>query len=166
MSCTTTRRRKDPNRCIEATPRACWPRPAMLTGWGTTVALLMHMLTAQSATVGQPLAVNRCEVVQGGRGFWLQHSVPKFPQPPAGPSAMRNYSGVAPAQRVFGQHFLCLSLDVAGVETVAATLRTAFPLVFSRRLPRALTRALPQVQPFQAGALLTMTVTDAEPTSG
>ena len=83
-------------------------------------------------------------VRQGGTGFWLQHSVPKFPQPAAGPAA-GDYIGVAPAQRVFGQHFLCLTLGAGGIETVAAALRTAFPLVFSRRLPAELRRTLPQV---------------------
>ena len=52
---------------------------------------------------------------------------------------------MAPAQRVFGQHFLCLSLDAGGVERVAAALRTAFPLVFSRRVPPGLRGTLPQV---------------------
>ncbi len=81
---------------------------------------------------------------QGGSGFWLQHSAPKFPQPAAGPAA-GDYTGVAPAQRVFGQHFLCLALGADGVETVAAALRTAFPLVFARHIPVELRGILPQV---------------------
>ena len=108
----------------------------------------MHSKLQQSPTrrdsLRRSICANQCGIAQGRTGFWLQHSAPKFPQPAAGSSA-RNYSGVAPSQQVFGQHFLCLSLDVPGVETVAATLRTAFPLVFSWRLPGALRSTLPQV---------------------
>ena len=82
--------------------------------------------------------------MQAGSGFWLQHSTPKFPQPAAGPAA-GNYTGVAPSQRVFGQHFLCLTLGAGGVESVAGALRTAFPLVFSRGIPAELRSTLPQV---------------------
>ncbi len=85
-----------------------------------------------------------CGVLQAGSGFWLQHSAPKFPQPAAGPAA-GDYTGVAPAQRVFGQHFLCLTLGAGGIETVAAALRTAFPLVFSRQIPAETRGTLPQV---------------------
>ena len=81
--------------------------------------------------------------LQTGHGFWLQHSAPRFPQPAAGVAAS-DYSGVAPPERVFGQHFLCLSLGAGGVEGVAAALQTAFPLVYSWRMPAELRSTLPQ----------------------
>lgn len=77
-------------------------------------------------------------------GFWLQHSAPKFPGAPGG-SPLRSYSGIAPAQQLFGQHFVCLSLGADGIEAVARSLQTSFPFVYSRRMPPQLQQSLPQV---------------------
>ena len=96
---------------------------------------------------------NTVVATQAGGGFWLQHSTPKFPRPAAGHAA-GTYSGVEHAQRVFGQHFLCLTLGAGGLETVAAALQTAFPLVFSRRIPPELRGTLPQVRPPASFCLL------------
>ena len=82
-----------------------------------------------------------CLVVQAIHGFWLQHSAPKFPQ-----AGAANYSGIQHPQQLFGQHFACFSLGTAALETVARTVQTSFPLVYSRHLPTQMISALPQAR--------------------
>eukprot|EP01006_Ploeotia_vitrea_P060594 TRINITY_DN76182_c0_g1_i1.p1 TRINITY_DN76182_c0_g1~~TRINITY_DN76182_c0_g1_i1.p1 ORF type:complete len:344 (+),score=46.90 TRINITY_DN76182_c0_g1_i1:32-1033(+) len=59
-----------------------------------------------------------------GKGFWLVHSCPKFPNPPPG-----NYDGLPTGEQKFGQHFFCMSLD--NVEEVGEILHTIQPNIYA-----------------------------------
>ena len=60
----------------------------------------------------------------GGGGFFVQHSIPRFPQYPSsgygyGESQLRN-----------GQHAFCMSLDANGLDAVAFALAYARPYIY------------------------------------
>lgn len=60
-------------------------------------------------------------------GFWLVHSVPRFPTDRVGVS---RYSGLSSNARVNGQSFLCLSLSTENINRVLEQVRLAHPLVY------------------------------------
>ena len=71
----------------------------------------------------------------GGGGFFLSHSAPRFPNDPEKDSS---YAGLALAQQRFSQHFLCVSLDGGGMENLTWHLSRSFrPRAFSVLLPPA-----------------------------
>lgn len=73
-------------------------------------------------------------------GFWLVHSVPRWPRSPAeGP----DFADLLRPQSVFGQHFSCFSLGQGAVETVAALLGASGPYIYDAVLPGALAAAYP-----------------------
>ena len=59
--------------------------------------------------------------ISPGGGFWLSHSVPKYPDSPAD----SNFTGIQLGQTWHGQSFACLSLHPAGLETLASLLQIA-----------------------------------------
>jgi deoxyribonuclease-2 len=65
-------------------------------------------------------------------GWLLVHSAPRWPPAPSGGS----YTGLAPPQQVYGQAFLCLSLDAAGAgAAVAGLARGLRPRTFAASDP-------------------------------
>lgn len=68
-------------------------------------------------------------------GFWLSHSVPKYPDSPADSA----FTGIHISQILNGQSFACISLNPGAVESVSAVLQTADPYIYSpQTLPTAL----------------------------
>jgi len=74
----------------------------------------------------------------GSSGFWLIHSVPKFPDLSA-PSFEWS------ASTVFGQSFLCISLDTANVDVAAFQLRHMEPGIIASNMPNNLATAAPNL---------------------
>ncbi len=68
-------------------------------------------------------------------GFWLSHSVPKYPDSPADSA----FTGIHISQILNGQSFACLSLKPAALEAVSLTLQIADPYIYS---PEALPPSL------------------------
>ncbi|XP_058381570.1 deoxyribonuclease-2-alpha [Diceros bicornis minor] len=62
-------------------------------------------------------------------GFWLDHSVPRFP-PPASSAA---YSW-PPGARTYGQTLLCVSFPLAQFQNIGRQLNYTFPLVYDYKL--------------------------------
>jgi hypothetical protein len=60
----------------------------------------------------------------GGGGVFLQHSIPRFP---AYPSDGYTYGS---SQLKYGQHALCLTLTLSGLDAVAHALSFAYPGIY------------------------------------
>ncbi|XP_053670215.1 deoxyribonuclease-2-alpha [Anopheles nili] len=73
----------------------------------------------------------------GTTGFWLVHSVPKFP-PPIGSDYSYPHTGM-----LYGQSFLCVSLDASQMETVAHQLLMNEVTVYSSNVPADLAGHFP-----------------------
>jgi len=65
-------------------------------------------------------------------GFWLVHSVPKFPPVGSSPFSMPDNS------YVYGQSFLCLSLGTAAIDQVGSALLVDKPSVYDQNMPSSL----------------------------
>jgi len=74
----------------------------------------------------------------GTSGFWLIHSVPKFPD-------LKAPSFAWTASHVFAQHFLCISLDTANVDLAAFQLRHTEPGIFASNMPDVLSSVVPNM---------------------
>jgi deoxyribonuclease-2 len=80
-----------------------------------------------------------------GGGFFLTHSLPKFPD-------LTGAGGIwGGASTLYGQTFLCLSLDTENVEAVAATLQYDDPHTYDSAVPAGLFKALPNFVALLAG---------------
>lgn len=60
-------------------------------------------------------------------GFWLVHSVPRFPRQQVGSEA---YTGITDNGRVHGQSFLCISLELEQVKVALSQLVLAHPYIY------------------------------------
>jgi deoxyribonuclease-2 len=60
----------------------------------------------------------------GTQGFWLQHSVPKWP---LGPTYTSSYEGLTSNGFDYGQHFFCLTLSQHEIEHLAGHLEMNHP---------------------------------------
>uniref|UniRef100_A0AAG5D067 Uncharacterized protein n=1 Tax=Anopheles atroparvus TaxID=41427 RepID=A0AAG5D067_ANOAO len=75
----------------------------------------------------------------GNTGYWLVHSVPKFP-PEIGTSFSYPHTGM-----LYGQSFLCISLDAAEMETVGHQLLYNEVTVYSASVPSLLSPRFPML---------------------
>lgn len=79
-----------------------------------------------------------------GSGFWLQHSVPRWPDAPGHPG----FDTIQHPQTVFGQHLACFSFGGAdgrpALASVARLLATAGPHIHSSALPPHMAAAFPE----------------------
>jgi len=78
-------------------------------------------------------------------GFWLVHSVPKFPD--LGPASF-----TWTASTIYGQSFLCVSLDTDGVENAATALEYQDPNFYDSAIPKALASTYPTLSALYGGA--------------
>ena len=60
-------------------------------------------------------------------GFWLSHSVPKYPDSPA----ESHFTGIHVSQTLNGQSFACVSLGPEGIEDLGPVLETANLYIYS-----------------------------------
>ena len=81
----------------------------------------------------------------GDQGFWLVHSVPKFPPPPG------EQYGFAENGYTYGQSFLCLTLSSDQVETVAQQLLFNEPYLYATQLAAPLEALYPLMARVIAG---------------
>jgi len=63
-------------------------------------------------------------------GFWLIHSVPRFPD-----FVKDGYSGLPEDEMRYGQSFMCISTSLGYLEDVAAQLLIGYPWVYSANVP-------------------------------
>lgn len=85
-------------------------------------------------------------------GFWLIHSVPKFPPP-------RNESHYKYPQtaRRYGQSLLCITADIENLNTIGKQLIYNEPKFFTLDLPESLEDALPNLKKLIDGTKITST---------
>jgi len=74
----------------------------------------------------------------GSKGFWLIHSVPKFPD-----LSQKTFSWTA--STTYGQSMLCISVSASTVEDIAAVLLYANLGIYSSNLPSSLRSSLPNM---------------------
>src|SRR2546425_6362966 len=60
-------------------------------------------------------------------GFWLIHSVPRFPRQQVGKEA---YKGITDNGRTNGQSFLCISINLEQVKIAISQLLLAHPYIY------------------------------------
>ncbi len=101
---------------------------------------------ASSATSGHTKGVIGADA---SGGFWLTHSMPKFPLL-VGVDAFSWAAGGASV--TYGQSFLCVSLAPADVETAAAGVKYVDPLIYGSAVPAGLAAAYPTLTALVAGA--------------
>jgi deoxyribonuclease-2 len=82
-------------------------------------------------------------------GFWLTHSMPKFPLL-TGVAAFSWAAGGA--STTYGQNFLCISVDAAELEEAAAGVAHIDPLIYASAVPAGLSRVYPVLAGVVAGA--------------
>jgi deoxyribonuclease II len=75
-----------------------------------------------------------------GNGFWLVHSVPKFP-----PATSDSYS-YPDAESIYGQSFLCTMLDKNALENIAAQLKYADVYTYDSNFPSSLESSMPNMK--------------------
>jgi len=78
----------------------------------------------------------------GVSGFWLIHSVPKFP-----PAKANGYSYPLTGTK-YGQSFLCLSLSTSTFDTIGQQLKIDNPFVYDSSVPSALSSQVPNLAAF------------------
>lgn len=74
-------------------------------------------------------------------GFWLIHSVPRWPEP-EGSTAAYSYPETA---REYGQSLLCVRLERAAVEVAATQLQYIRPHIYSSSLSEQFAQYYPQL---------------------
>ena len=72
-------------------------------------------------------------------GFWLVHSVPKFP-PPVSESYSYPDSGT-----IYGQSMLCISLSLSGIDQIGRQAQTNVPSFYDYHMPQDLIPSLPDL---------------------
>mmetsp|Transcript_17903 Transcript_17903/g.58500 ORF Transcript_17903/g.58500 Transcript_17903/m.58500 type:complete len:374 (+) Transcript_17903:3-1124(+) len=81
-------------------------------------------------------------------GFWLVHSTPRFPTfPSRGP-----YEGMQDFTKKYGQSFLCMSLDLAVLDSLAPQFQLTFPAIFESKMPDTLAKEVPGLVDVIGGA--------------
>lgn len=72
-------------------------------------------------------------------GFWLVHSVPKFPD-----SSTTQYS-YPDAQSIYGQSFICITVDLPTVNQIAYQLSIDHPQIYDNYIPDAIRSRYPNI---------------------
>ncbi len=76
------------------------------------------------------------------RGFWLVHSVPRFPEF----ASKGSYPGLPDNEYTYGQSMLCISTDLDALDSVAAQLLIAYPWTYDASIPSELASDLPNMK--------------------
>eukprot|EP00389_Voromonas_pontica_P007273 GDKH01010967.1.p1 GENE.GDKH01010967.1~~GDKH01010967.1.p1 ORF type:complete len:428 (-),score=88.60 GDKH01010967.1:320-1603(-) len=74
----------------------------------------------------------------GTGGFWMLHSVPNFPE-----LEKKKYKGLHDSQAIYGQTFLCMSLDFKTFEDVGVQLSFVHPNIYHARFAADLKDSAP-----------------------
>jgi deoxyribonuclease-2 len=84
----------------------------------------------------------------GENGFWLIHSIPKYPAFTAPFTWQSLYSR---ASDIFGQSFLCISMDAKDLDAMAKQVILMQPQVFASNMPSTLASKYPNLATLVAG---------------
>jgi deoxyribonuclease-2 len=81
----------------------------------------------------------------GGRGFWLIHSVPKLAESPVNGGKSYSYP---PTAIIYGQSFLCISLNLKGIDTAFVQMQYNNPQVYGKKWVASLAPLMPNANAF------------------
>jgi deoxyribonuclease-2 len=82
-------------------------------------------------------------------GFWLVHSTPRTPE---GPTDSASYPGILDNEIIYGQSFLCISIEGSEtLNTIAEALYLDWPNVYDQQLSSAVSAAAPTLVEIAAG---------------
>jgi hypothetical protein len=81
----------------------------------------------------------------GGRGFWLIHSVPKLAESPVNGGKSYSYP---PTAIIYGQSFLCISLNLKGIDTAFVQMQYNNPQVYGKKWVASLAPVMPNANAF------------------
>lgn len=97
-----------------------------------------------------------------GKGFWLVHSIPRWP-----PVQADGYSVPTDTQK-YGQSFLCMSFNVADLDTAANLMQLNYPQIYDSHFSASGQQQAPHLYELSKGNHTTAatTATQALPTSG
>jgi deoxyribonuclease II len=87
-----------------------------------------------------------------GAGFWLTHSVPRFPLTPA---QVSSFQGLGSNANTYAQHVYCVTLTMAEVETLAKALAYNQPDVFSSSVSTTTRNKYPAIKALVEGSFPT-----------
>ncbi|XP_058129762.1 deoxyribonuclease-2-alpha [Anopheles coustani] len=105
----------------------------------TTLTIIYNDEPANGPVDGERGHTKGVVSTDGKTGYWLIHSVPKFP-PQIGTGYSYPHTGM-----LYGQSFLCISLDGSQMETVGHQLLFNEVNVYSARIPSHLTDRFPML---------------------
>ncbi|XP_058823458.1 plancitoxin-1 isoform X2 [Topomyia yanbarensis] len=114
-------------------------QPVLDESGSSSLALLYNDEPPENSTDGLRGHTKGVVATDGTSGFWLVHSVPKYP-PPLGQSYQYPSSG-----KLFGQSYLCISVAADQMELIGMQLLLNEPHVYSFRIPEELQDRFPRL---------------------
>ncbi|XP_058448460.1 plancitoxin-1 [Malaya genurostris] len=113
--------------------------PVLKEGVKNLLVLLYNDEPPQNNTDGLRGHTKGVVATDGSSGFWLVHSVPKYP-PPLGQSYQYPSTG-----KMYGQSFLCMSVAADQMELIGLQLLLNEPHVYSFHIPDVLRDRFPRL---------------------
>ena len=88
----------------------------------------------------------------GTTGFYLVHSLPKFP---TGPGEVSTYGGLSPNTWTYAQNLYCASFPLAALDRIAYAFQLNLPLLYDFHLDPAVAVAAPNISALVKGKFST-----------
>ena len=108
--------------------------------------------TSYNFTVGHTKGILATD---GETGFYLVHSLPKFPQGPAHSGQASSYSGLPSNTYTYGQNLYCASFPLHTLDTMAYAFQLNLPLIYDFHLEPTVAINAPNISALVKGKFST-----------